>query len=84
MTLNAATRCLAHGCDRREDCLRHIVIRTRNKPMDDNVTDNACRTHALAFVPLVAPKATTGSFNESDTWRDALDTPTPINHRSPQ
>lgn len=49
--INEATRCLAHGCDRADACLRNVVIRLK-QPTDDNVVANACAVSHLAHVPV--------------------------------
>ena len=50
--MNEKTRCLAHGCDKADTCLRHTIIRQRPTPSDDNVVANACALSHLAPVPI--------------------------------
>ncbi len=55
MTINTETRCLAHGCQRADECLRHLVIRNQAPPADDNVVPNACATE-LNFIQISKEK----------------------------
>lgn len=35
-------RCLAHGCQKADQCARHLVIRGKRPPPDGNVQANLC------------------------------------------
>ncbi len=48
-------RCLAHGCTKADQCLRHVVIRQKQPPADDAaVMNNACNSDGPGFVPINA------------------------------
>ncbi len=45
--------CLAHGCAKPDQCLRHVAIRRPGAiPQDRPVAENACALDYKAFIPL--------------------------------
>jgi hypothetical protein len=55
-TPNQLPRCLAHGCNKPDQCARHVAIRDRQAPaMDAPISENAC-SEGLYFIPLETAK----------------------------
>lgn len=70
-TLSASARCLGHGCGEPDKCLRHLVIRQRQRPAGEiDVFENACAISAHARVPVVLEWRST---NHDSVWRQAIE-----------